>query len=304
MAKHACLIMAHQQVGLLKKIIRMIDDPRNDIYIHIDKKSKIDESDLVEIAQFSKVTLTNRISVSWGSYSLVQAILLLLKKARSTSHYMYYHLITGADLPLVSQRVMHNFFDQHQGEEFISLRQIEPISDLHFLNRVAYYYPFQQLLGRPGTLAKILRHLSVAPQKMLHVSRIDFTEPFGIGSTYFDITDAFAEYIISHEDLIRKTFSKTYCADELFVQTLFLRSNGFIRYHYTGPSLKHVERTYLDAKRFIDWERGNPYVFTEADFDDLCASGCFFARKVDEIRSSKLIDAFYARVMADHDLTI
>ena len=36
--KHAYLIMAHGNFELLEKLLRQIDDPRNDIYIHIDKK--------------------------------------------------------------------------------------------------------------------------------------------------------------------------------------------------------------------------------------------------------------------------
>ena len=37
---HAYLIIAHNEFDILKKTIQMIDDERNDIYIHIDKKCK------------------------------------------------------------------------------------------------------------------------------------------------------------------------------------------------------------------------------------------------------------------------
>ncbi|RRK09135.1 glycosyl transferase, partial [Lactiplantibacillus garii] len=40
MHKHAYLITAHHQFTLLCRLIKMIDDERNDIYIHIDKKAK------------------------------------------------------------------------------------------------------------------------------------------------------------------------------------------------------------------------------------------------------------------------
>lgn len=38
MKKHAYLIIAHNQFALLKELLKSIDDERNDIYIHIDKK--------------------------------------------------------------------------------------------------------------------------------------------------------------------------------------------------------------------------------------------------------------------------
>lgn len=38
MEKHAYLIAAHSQFELLKKLIVLLDDERNDIYIHVDQK--------------------------------------------------------------------------------------------------------------------------------------------------------------------------------------------------------------------------------------------------------------------------
>ena len=39
MDKHAILIMAHNQFDILEKLLIMLDHERNDIYIHIDRKS-------------------------------------------------------------------------------------------------------------------------------------------------------------------------------------------------------------------------------------------------------------------------
>ena len=36
--KHAYLIIAHHEFEILKKLVQAIDDERNDIYIHFDKK--------------------------------------------------------------------------------------------------------------------------------------------------------------------------------------------------------------------------------------------------------------------------
>ena len=40
MKKHAMLIMAHKQFEILEKLMRQLDHVRNDLYIHIDRKSK------------------------------------------------------------------------------------------------------------------------------------------------------------------------------------------------------------------------------------------------------------------------
>ena len=38
MSKHAFLIMAHNEHDILNKLLLLLDDERNDIFIHYDKK--------------------------------------------------------------------------------------------------------------------------------------------------------------------------------------------------------------------------------------------------------------------------
>ena len=99
--KHAYLIMAHNNFEILKKIIVLLDNEKNDIFIHIDKKVKnIDIRQFEKIAKKSKVkVLNNRIDIHWGGYSQIECELLLLKESIN-GEYSYYHLISGVDLPL------------------------------------------------------------------------------------------------------------------------------------------------------------------------------------------------------------
>lgn len=39
MGKHAYLIMAHQDIALLNELLACLDDERNGIYLHLDKRS-------------------------------------------------------------------------------------------------------------------------------------------------------------------------------------------------------------------------------------------------------------------------
>ncbi len=40
--RHAFLILAHNEFQILRILLSMLDDERNDIYLHIDKKSYSD----------------------------------------------------------------------------------------------------------------------------------------------------------------------------------------------------------------------------------------------------------------------
>ena len=41
MMKHAFLIMAHNNLEILQTLVSMLDDERNDIFLHIDLKSNM-----------------------------------------------------------------------------------------------------------------------------------------------------------------------------------------------------------------------------------------------------------------------
>ena len=80
MKHHAYLILAHSNFGQLKKLVELLDDPRNDIFIHIDGKAKFDGRGWDKICRYSRLTLLKkRIKVHWGGVSIMKSELSLLK---------------------------------------------------------------------------------------------------------------------------------------------------------------------------------------------------------------------------------
>ncbi len=67
MKKHVYLIMAHDNFDMLSLLLKELDDIRNDIVIHIDKKSSnVNIADLKTHCQYSEVSFIESISVTWG----------------------------------------------------------------------------------------------------------------------------------------------------------------------------------------------------------------------------------------------
>lgn len=65
----AYLIAAHDQFDLLLKLLKAIDYEYNDIFIHIDIKSKeYDEEKIRNAVKKSNVFFIARRSVSWGGF--------------------------------------------------------------------------------------------------------------------------------------------------------------------------------------------------------------------------------------------
>lgn len=118
MEKHAFLIIAHTDWSLLKTLVSLLDYELNDIYIHIDAKVPAKAIPDIICSKSNLYMLEHRISVAWGDISVVEAEYLLFEIAYNNSHYGYYHLLSGVDLPLKSKEYIYSFFMQ-SGKEFI-----------------------------------------------------------------------------------------------------------------------------------------------------------------------------------------
>ena len=57
-----------------------------------------------------------------------------------------------------------------------------------------------------------------------------------------------------------------------------------------------------NSLRYIDWKRGNPYVFTEKDYDELSKTDKLFARKFDERVSGKVTEKIQANLLRDQEI--
>ena len=284
MKKHAYLIMAHTQPELLKKLLKMLDNERNDIYLHIDSKAKdypLDE--IAAVLQKSKCIFTERTDVKWGSYSQINCEMILLKEAVKTEH-AYYHLLSGMDLPIKSQEQIFAFFEKYNGLEFVDEDDVA-ISEAA-LSRVKYTHKFY---GKAGSVKDILGALSVKGQKLLGV---DKTQKYGNiifqkGRNWFSITHGLAKLVVEKEDWIQEVFGQSVCGDELFLQTV-ARNSEYAEKICNPNTMPEVPDT-----RYIDWKRGsnnNPYVFREDDFEELKNALGLFARKFDLNVDKKIVE--------------
>lgn len=277
MEKHAYLIIAHKMDETLFTLLRMVDDIRNDIFIHMDSKCQnFSENILRNSVRRSNVYFTDRTNVQWGGYSLINCELLLLKYATKIYSYNYYHLLSGEDLPIKTQDYIHSFFQKNNGFEFIRIEKEE----FTYQNRVRYFYPFQEKYGRDVKLvARAFNFL----QKCIGICRnknVDFQK----GSQWFSITNQFARYIVEQEKVIYQIFHSTVCCDEVFVQTIFINSPYKNNLFYD----KYDDDMRM-SMRYIDWNRGNPYVWRYTDIDELNNSEMIFARKFSESIDKKVI---------------
>ena len=279
--------MAHKQPELLKILLRMLDDECNDIYLHIDKKSEhfpIEEMK-AEVCR-SRLVLTERTDVKWGTYSQINCELVLLKEAVKTEH-LYYHLLSGMDLPLKPQSEIHAFFEKYDGLEFVGEDAPEISEDA--LARVKYHYYFY---GKAGRIGNLLGALEMKAQKLIGTDRTKKCSDiiFQKGRNWFSITHGLAQFVVQKEAWIAETFKDSLCGDELFLQTIAENSE------FAGNICNTVTMPYIPDTRLIDWVGGgnaHPYIFREDDFAQMMASDALFARKFDWNIDKRIVEKLY-----------
>lgn len=287
MGKHAYLIMAHNNFSQLKKLLRSLDYVDNDIYLHIDKKTKdIPFYDLKSVVRQSQMSFIKRISVYWGHSSQIKCELNLLTAALSGGEYDYFHLISGVDLPLKPQEDIHRFFDEHSGKQFL---QIGGGNDPFCRINSVHFRPHQYFSKPLRYLESAINHFHVdrGEGKLKALGRSKLVKT----ANWFSITGDCAKYVVSQRKEILRFVRFSLCADELFVGTLLYGTKYWDEIYKNEPSSDgHM--------RFIDWihEGPKPHVFTMTDQQRLDESNLLFARKFDERVDSQIIDYIVKKV--------
>ncbi len=289
--RHAWMIIAHNNFPILEKQLRFLDSENADVFLHIDAKVKdFDFDRFRSVPKKSSVTFAERHSISWGDFSMVEAELSLLKAALP-GDYDYFHLLSGVDVPIKTREYIEGYFEDNDNINYVNFAH--PEISKHDRWRVRFYYPFQHFNIRKNWLRRFLRNASIGVQLIAGVDRTrKYPEGtvFQKGTQWFDITRSFAEYVLSREDWIRETFRATYCPDELVFQSLA-----------AGSSFRDTLRpnaydgNHRNCCRYLDWKRGNPYVFTEDDYEELIHAdpACLFARKFDYTSHPGIVDRLF-----------
>ena len=270
--KHAYLILAHNEPELLSLLVERLDDVRNDIYIHFDRKLSVLPD--IKTLHAGLCILKDRVDVRWADVSMLEAEYKLFHAVvDSGCEYSHHHLISGVDLPLKNQDYIHSFFAQHHGKEFVGLHQ-HPMNS-HADRALHYWHPFTRSFRGSGcvfAIKRILRYLVVQTQVLLGIRR-NTTIPFHKGGQWVSITRELIDYLLEQEDRAFTIFSRTFGADEYFVPTLIWDTPFMERlFDATDES--------RGAMRYIGWRADGQLIdFTSQDLPALQQTEYLFARK-------------------------
>src|ERR1700709_1760323 len=125
----AHLIITYTNPLQTERMIRQMQHPEFDFYIHVDKK--MDISSHLFLAKIPNVYLIkDRVDVVWAGYKTVDATLRSVKEIFNTGRtYDYIHLMSGQDYPIKSAAYIYEFFASRQGKEFLQFEHFDEWAD-------------------------------------------------------------------------------------------------------------------------------------------------------------------------------
>ena len=263
--KHAILILAHEDVNMLRRIVCRVSS-LGPVFVHVDAKTKIS---MWQCRDIPCTFVEPRIPVFWGDWSGVEATVLLLETALEDSSITRFTLLSGSHYPIVSNqeiavkarrsgniiaaRNAPNMPDGSRPEieyERRAYRANKPNSlwaraKNGFMNRVVFY-------RRP------LDWRSVTPSTGMRA-----------GSPYWSLERDFVEYCVAQirsERPLIQYFKRIGCSDEKVFATLY------------GEFTNQLS---FDGTTYVNWAgRANPSSISRTDIEKAIEKDLYwFARK-------------------------
>lgn len=283
--KQAVLIMAHHNWSQLQRLVRYFDHKDFDVFLHVDKRAiGFDEECFNTLNKNSNVHIIKRRKINWGTSDQIYCELSLYNTAYNLNDYRYFHLISGDDIPLVRLDDFIEFF-KNSNENYI-ISDIEP----QFEIRLQIFHNLLNHFSISSNIKKILNRKLNALQIKLGVNRLKKLK--GIfpelrqGHNWCSLTSEAVRLIIQKQDVIRRYFCYTQCADEMYKQTIISNS-------YLADTISRKEI------REIDWSEcgSHPKIFTISNYDRLkkaATEGKIFARKFDANVDNDIIEILYS----------
>lgn len=267
--KYAVCILAHKEPELLSRLVKKTVSDNTKIYIHLDKKSDINDFLHIKDAKF----IDSRVKVYWGGRSVVRAMYNLICEVVKDNECDYLLFISGQDYPLVLPSEYDNIIDK--SKNYIEYSAL-PRNDWFRggLERIHYYYFFE---NKKKPIAKIL----VKIQRKIGIRRKPGMKVYA-GSQWININIETAKTIVSNWEKYYRYFKYTGIPDEIFFQTLVMNS-------------EHAENVVNNNLRYIIFKDNNPnpIILNDEHYNSIINSNALFFRKTAENALLDKIDSYH-----------
>lgn len=273
--KIAYLLMVHKHPELVDRLIDTLQDGRNYVAVHVDKKAgKAFRREIADVAaKYPNVRLSTSLYCIWCGWSLVRVALegmrFLLDWADDWDFFVN---LSAQDCALQTQDEIRQYLIPRRGSNFVFILELAK-------------WPRGMKLLKYYNLEIPLKPLYRPVPTFIPRPFLKGVVPYA-GSAWITLSRDFCDYVTSNPDVER--FKRFYrfalVPEEMFFQTVLMNSP------FRGTVVP-------DFRRFIPPFPGksHPRILTMQDFDEMQASGFMFARKFDPAVDAEVMSRLYQR---------
>lgn len=266
--KICVLLLTHKDIDMVNRLVKRIKNKNIDIYLHIDKKSNLDLTNLDKSVNLIK----NRKKIYLFDYTQFDAIISSLNEIISKKRYDYYLFLSGQDYPTMSSDNIVKFFEENNGKEFVHYQKIDK-------DHWNICFRYENIYARNRYIRFLNRKLKI---KLKYINNYI---PYG-GDAWFNITDDALSLIleICNKPSIKRRIRYMESPEEMIIQSILMNSD-------------FKDKIVNNSLRFILWNdhckglnKGHPDILNEKNYEDIINSKKMFCRKIEKEKSEKLIN--------------
>lgn len=280
----AILLLAHKEMPLIKELTQKLSKSF-EIYIHFDTKMQLSAADEAFLKEH-KIHYISEVKVNWGSWSIGEATVRLMRLALKNPAIDYFHIISGQDWVAANVEELYQHFENDSKIYMVYEKATEVKKNGEPIIWWQKYYFNYDRVNRRSTFGKIYHRLLISMQTLLRVDkfkRLGIKEEIYAGANWADLprdaVEYCLEYLESHPKFLQML--KTGCfSDEFWMQTIICNE----------PCFK--ERLLNENYRYIKWEEKHgsyPAILDEENLAEIQQGDYFFIRKVEAKYSSELL---------------
>ena len=270
----AHLVITYTNPLQTERMIRRMQHPGFDFYIHVDKK--IDITPHLFLAKMPNVYLIqDRVKVIWAGYNTVEATLRSVKEIFNTGiRYDYIHLMSGQDYPIKSAAEIYSFFCANRGREFLEFQHFDKWASEAYPRIREYHFTNYKFPGR--------YHFQWMLNKLMPARKSPLPMEYYGSSMFWAMSAECLGYIVELLEKnvrFRRFMQFTWGSDEFIFQTLVM--NSVFKTRVVNNNLLYLER-----------EKGAPHpnILTSSHLGLMRQSDKLFARKFDLATDALVLD--------------
>lgn len=285
---HAFLITCYQKASHTLKLIEQLDSDNSRFYLHINPNSTaFDNAVIKQLTANPHVhIIPERIAVKWGGFSLIRALIPLIKAALKDPDTRYIHWLSDSCYPIKTIGQIQTFFEENNGKEYLTCEQL-PSKNWAYggLFYIQYYSLYDIINVKQNKFYWELNKRFMHLQRNLHIKRKlpdDIPYFYGGRAPWWSLSRQALEHCMWQIDsmpLFYKRFSHTFCLEEILFQTLI--SNSPYKNNIANDDLRYLFK--------LERNGNNPSNLDMTDFDNIKQSHCLFARKFESPVSDELL---------------